>query len=388
MQTLKTAVVVVLLLVVFYGVYEMLNRPPSQPPKEVAEVVDESLIPPEIEIPAFDTPVTLPSASPPAVDLGAARSIPDSGPPASYAPPSALDARPYEPADTRSAEPRQPPAASRGATSPVPPPAVVPGSSHVQHNPYINQDIRNPAASDGSSDVQQIGVRAYERARKLCETQLEEGRYHDTLNTLSIFYKSQDLSPAEHAELLDLLDPLAAKVIYSTEHLVQPAHEVRRNETLMDVAEAYDVPWRLLQKINGIEDPRVLLPGSQLKVVTGPFRAEVDVEARELTLFLGRLYAGRFAISVGSDSQPIAGDFKILDKLEDRDYFAADGRKIPAGDPSNPYGKVWMDIGRECAIHGSPPNGQDQRGCISLSPLDADDVSSILSIGSTVRIYR
>ncbi|MBM4090867.1 MAG: LysM peptidoglycan-binding domain-containing protein [Planctomycetes bacterium] len=258
----------------------------------------------------------------------------------------------------------------------------------MQHNPYINQDIRNPAASDGSSDVPRIGVRAYERARKLAQTQLEEGRYHDVLNTLSIFYKSQDLSPAEHAELLDLLDPLAAKVIYSTEHLVQPAHEVRRNETLMDIAEAYDVPWRLLQKINGIENPRVLLPRSQLKVVTGPFRAEVDVEARELTLFLGRLYAGRFAISVGSDAQPVAGDFQILDKLEDRDYFAADGRKIPAGDPSNPYGKVWMDIGRECAIHGSPPNGQDQRGCISLSPRDAEDVSSILSIGSTVRIYR
>ena len=32
MQTLKTAVVVVLLLVVFYGVYEMLNRPPDAPP--------------------------------------------------------------------------------------------------------------------------------------------------------------------------------------------------------------------------------------------------------------------------------------------------------------------------------------------------------------------
>ena len=36
MQTLKTAVVVVLLLVVFYGVYEMLNRPPDAPPEEVA----------------------------------------------------------------------------------------------------------------------------------------------------------------------------------------------------------------------------------------------------------------------------------------------------------------------------------------------------------------
>ena len=37
MQTLKTAVVVVLLLVVFYGVYEMLNRPPDETPTAVVE---------------------------------------------------------------------------------------------------------------------------------------------------------------------------------------------------------------------------------------------------------------------------------------------------------------------------------------------------------------
>ena len=38
MQTLKTSVIVVLLLVVLYGVYEVLNRPPDKPPKEIAEV--------------------------------------------------------------------------------------------------------------------------------------------------------------------------------------------------------------------------------------------------------------------------------------------------------------------------------------------------------------
>ena len=42
MQTLKTAIVVVLLLVVFYGVYEMLNRPPVEVPPDVAELGPES----------------------------------------------------------------------------------------------------------------------------------------------------------------------------------------------------------------------------------------------------------------------------------------------------------------------------------------------------------
>ena len=52
MQTLKTAIVVVLLLVVFYGVYEMLNRPPDEPPPGVAELPE--LTQPEIDFGNLD----------------------------------------------------------------------------------------------------------------------------------------------------------------------------------------------------------------------------------------------------------------------------------------------------------------------------------------------
>ncbi len=203
-----------------------------------------------------------------------------------------------------------------------------------------------------------------------------------------MFYKSQDLTSEEQEELLNLLDPLAAKVIYSQEHLVTQPYEVRGNETLMDIAARFNVPWQLLQKINGIQNPRVLLPGTQLKVVEGPFIAEVDLKTQELTVFLGSLYAGRFPVSVGQDPVPFDGDYKVREKKEDRPYFAQGGT-IPADSPKNPFGKVWMDLGSEMSIHGSPPGGGDARlGCISLSPRDAEDVYSILSVGSTVRVLR
>jgi lipoprotein-anchoring transpeptidase ErfK/SrfK len=218
---------------------------------------------------------------------------------------------------------------------------------------------------------------------------LDEGKYHDALATLSVFYKSQDLTPDEQRALVDLLDPLAGRVIYSREHLVEPAYVVRRNESLGEIAARYNVPLELLQKINSVENPEVLVPGTELKVVSGPFRADVDLPAQELTLFLNGLYAGRFPITVGQDPQPVAGEFAIRQKQLDRDYFSIDGRKIAAGDPANPFGNVWLDLGREVFIHGSPMGGADaQRGCISLSPRDADDVYGILSVGSTVRILR
>ena len=291
----------------------------------------------------------------------------------------------------RSAQPVNPPATDGSAYPPPGQPTLsASGDPRLQNNPFLREDVRvrpGDSAPRTSHDVE--GARAYEQARKQAQQMLDEGRYHDALATLSVFYRSQDLTPDEHRALIDLLDPLAARVIYSREHLVEPAYVVRHNESLTEIAAQYHVPMELLQKINGIDNPEVLVPGTQLKVVTGPFRADVDLPSQELTLFLNSLYAGRFPITVGQDPTPAMGEFAVRQKQMDRDYFSIDGHKIAAGDPANPFGNVWLDLGREVFIHGSPLGGADmRRGCISLSPRDADDVYGILSVGSTVRILR
>ena len=68
-----------------------------------------------------------------------------------------------------------------------------------------------------------------------------------------------------------------------------------------------------------------------------------------------------------SDPAPVAGDFKIREKREDRDYFSMEGRKIPAGNPANPFGSVWLDLGREVCIHGSPTAAQIRSAAASAS---------------------
>ncbi len=68
MQTLKTAVVVVLLFVVFYGVYEMLNRPPDPPPGDVAAMEEMPFDPPEVQFgEATRSPLAEPAVSFPTV---------------------------------------------------------------------------------------------------------------------------------------------------------------------------------------------------------------------------------------------------------------------------------------------------------------------------------
>ena len=222
--------------------------------------------------------------------------------------------------------------------------ATLPPDPRLQSNPFFGEKVASSMDTPRSAGQGHVGARAYQNALKLAKSQIGAGDHAAALATLSVFFRSEDLTPEEHRELVDLLDPLAARVVYSREHLLERPYSVRRDETLADIAQQYNVPAPLLQKINGIENPNVLLPGSELKVVQGPFRADVDLKSQELTLFLDRLYAGRFPIALGIDPQPIEGQFQVRDKRPGKTFFSLDGRTIPEESPSNPFGalgSIW-----------------------------------------------
>ncbi|GAA5504772.1 L,D-transpeptidase family protein [Novipirellula caenicola] len=226
-------------------------------------------------------------------------------------------------------------------------------------------------------------------ALQLADEQYKSDQRKEALETLSLFYHTPNLPAAQRQELLSRLDPLAAEVIYSRRHLLEQPHRVGHHETLMQIAVKYEVPWQLLANINGIDDPITVLPGTELKVVRGPFRADVDLGKKEMTLFLGDLYAGRFPIAVGSDPQPRPGTFTVQDKQSERPFYGVSGSPIPANSPDNPYGSLWLDLGGQLCIHGSPyATRPSDQGCISVAADYADDLYGILTQGSSVTIRR
>lgn len=398
MQTIKTSVVVVLLLVVLYGAYDILTRPDQVPPPEVTAALNdtESLAPPDI---SFDPPVV---ASPdqtqtqisPANNFSQDNTIDTINNGYSFSDPDSIGEAPAIPITPE-------PPISRSVASDS---TQEQGSVDTEY--YDEPVLENPPRVASSYDHQstdsspgsvaelvttaptpRAGERAYLRVRAAAEKDLSDGHYREALAKLSIFYHSPDLSNEEHQELLNWLDPLAARVVYSRESLLAQPYIVNRSDTLMQIAAAYQVPWQLIQRINGVKNPEVLIAGTQIKIVPGPFRGEVRLQDSELTVFLGELYAGRFPVTFGQDPTPRAGDYLVRDKQTARDFFAVDGRTIPAGSPLNPYGHVWLDLGSDFCIHGSPdqPNTVPQ-GCIGLSPRDAQDIFSILSVGSEIKI--
>ncbi len=350
----------------------------AETPTPPASLASSITVPPTASVVNADATAALP-AEPPATG---------STPP--DAPEAAPSAWPAKPASyTEEAAPSASEAPAPAARNPENRPSAESAGNAAPNSPAGSVPTAPAPAGDSADDAGPSHRTSFDRVMQSAQSKINAGEWYQALFTLSLQCSNPDLSPADRQRLLDVLDPLAAKVIYSKEHLIEAPYDVRRGDTLNSVAQRYNVPWQLLANVNGLTDPEALAQGMQLKVIPGPFRAEVDVNGRELTLFLGRLYAGRFPISVGSDPSPAAGEYRVNDKQPGRTYYAADGRTIPVEDPRNPYGQIWIDLGGDVCIHGSPNADADARlGCISLSPADANDLYGILSKGSAIVIRR
>ncbi|MCD0462846.1 L,D-transpeptidase family protein [Roseiconus lacunae] len=439
MQTIKTAAIVVLMLTVLYGGYVSMTTPPEPLPEEIEEylvideggsssLIDDSFITGEMVPGTADDALSL--SQPPAglfEDAAAPPAVgPSPQPPTTatatemLAPPSQgnlslpntsfADLAPNEiPATPEREAPRALPPVDSAAPSITPGPAdsyastpnqfALPDPSSVagqfdssKGTPFAPPAESDSAASSTSANGQAGGDEAnlgLTNAIAAADELYQKGQLKEALATLSVFYGMPGISADQEQQLMGRLDPLAREVIYSRRHLLEQPYKVSGSESLVEIAKGYKVPWQLLANINGVDDPVTVLPGTELKMVRGPFRADVDLNGKVMTMFLGDLYAGRFEIEVGKEPSPTPGEFTVQDKQTSRTFYGPAGKTIPAGSPENPYGNAWLDLGGQLCIHGSSNTVKPtDDGCISVAGDLADDVFAILSQGSTVTIRR
>ncbi|QDV12140.1 Putative L,D-transpeptidase YkuD [Rosistilla oblonga] len=446
MQTIKTAVVTVLLLVVLYGAYVAINTPPVMMPDELQALVEQdglqiddgAIDVPEIEVPPFgdsfggtisstqngvvaslssDSPDSTgedsssdsdPLAALPPLNFGSDDSATtesesrddevSAAPLMTQALPKPADSSPAIAADPDQTYPETPmaglslsgPAGPAGDEAESVPSAEASlsdsGSGFQMPSDPNAAAAEQPAAETPSSD----SAAGIDNAIQTADRQVAAGELREALFTLSLFYGSPDLTDEQVQQLMPRLNALAGEVVYSRRHLIESAYRVQPGDTLQSIADARHVPVQVLANINGITDPASLVPGTELKVFTGPFRAEIDLSNSKLALFLGDLFAGAFAVKTGTSPSPVEGTFAIQAKQKARAYYGMDGTTFAAGDPRNPYGEFWIDLGDRLSIHGSPSMqpGVSGLGCIQMNTADARDVYGILSEGSSVTIRR
>jgi lipoprotein-anchoring transpeptidase ErfK/SrfK len=420
-NTLKPLLIAAVLAGIGYGVYVRINRGNDAPPPGAPESWDAA---PKVELPPTTATAGAPSWSGPG---GVAP--PFSNSPAATMPPSPSTSATVESAPPYAGGPAAPtgdevaggtsgignpgtgapemPAAQLGDPSranpfrqspagEVPPQSAAGGSVDPAAAPPYGADAADryrAAERSGQIPPTMPGANSeFALAIEAARHDLESGQLASALQKLSVWYDDSRLSPQEQQQLNQLLDQVAGTVVYSTQHLMEPPYEVQPGERLEDIAQRYSVPWELLAKVNGIDDPSGLRPGERLKVVRGPFSALVSLDKRQLTLLTASgAYAGRFNIGIGREHPPREGVFAVSDKVVNPVYHGAD-RAVSAGDQGNPLGLRWIGLGSELGIHGTnqPENigRTDLNGSISLGPRDVEDVFDILSVGSRVVIRR
>jgi lipoprotein-anchoring transpeptidase ErfK/SrfK len=386
-NSLKPFLILAVLAFIGYSVYCRVNVDPDDLPEEVAVGWE---VPVDVQLGSSDeAPTTTPNGDPVTPQRSFAESHTQS---------SAVAELPSAPPNDFAQQAR-----GRGYI----PETTPPNSSDISQNfaaPPSNtlptspaQDDRVGWSSQSPEAVPVVDPRSFAGQLPRIQQNLDCGRMKEGLAALSAFYFDAQLAPSERQQLNALLDQVAGSVVYSMQHHLEPPHVVAAGERLEDIAQKYNIPWRLLANINGISDPTALQPGEQLKVMRGPFNAVLSVEKRELTLWIGGNYAGRFPVGFGQRWPAREGDFRVGKKILNPDFHGM-GKDFKGDDPSNPFGGYWITL--EDPSNPSEPIGiqgtneqqyvgrSDLPGGITLGGRDIADVYGILSIGSRVTIRK
>ncbi|MCA9100246.1 MAG: LysM peptidoglycan-binding domain-containing protein [Pirellulales bacterium] len=263
--------------------------------------------------------------------------------------------------------------------------------------PQVNEFGRDAelASADGGSSPAAMGTAAgasgFAVAMTSIQAQLQRQQLADAQHALSQWYGDPSLSASEEEQLLALLDQLTGTVVYSRQHFLEPAYVTREGDTLESVAGQFNVPARLLANVNAVSETDPLPPGTELKVMTGPFAASLDLNSYRLTLWLGDRYAGRFNVGIGSEQPIEPREYVVETKITNPTYYGSE-LTIGKDDPTNPLGEYWIGLGGNVGVHGTidphSVGAPAKEGCVRLSERDIEDVFHILSIGSHVIVHE
>lgn len=422
MNSLKTIVVVTTLLAVGYGAHVFLSNPIPH-----AFVANESslaarsgdlpyFVKPTVDVP--DGPISLPPLEPanaanpgpqfadngpgrlplvkqptPEFDTSAAgrdgqlpNAMAPSNPTTLAANSQPIGAQPFLP------HPDQPIQATANV-SPMPS-----TESNLQRADQVTANLNPESGTAQRASHLDFGAQPSSRFEEIwmdAQSKLQQGQFVDVLLSLSMFYRDSSLSAEQKDRLIPLLDQLAGSVIYSGDVHMEAPYVVGAGETLESIAAAYRISPEFIMRSNQLMS-RQLAPGQRLKLVRGPFRAELSVSARELTIYAGRYYAGRFPVALGREFPTNLNLLEVSETLPAREYVdPRTGERIAAGDPHNPYGDNWIGLRssqnpelRNLGFHGcgAALGASDTRGCLSLNSQDVDDLRAILIAGSVVEV--
>ena len=204
--------------------------------------------------------------------------------------------------------------------------------------------------------------------------------------------------PGFRREVIALLNS-AADAIFTGRgtHPDAVVHTIASGDSLDRLARRHATTIEAIAGANRIKDPDKIMLGYDLKILPGPWSAEVDCGTYELKVFRNGGLFRIFTVGVGRDDLTPRGDFIIADRVVNPSWTVGN-REIPFGDPENVVGTRWMPLRAVAptppvdgiAFHGcwdeSGIGRSSSNGCIRLSNRDVEELYELLPINSKVTV--
>ncbi len=205
-------------------------------------------------------------------------------------------------------------------------------------------------------------------------------------------------NPGFRREVIALLNSAADAVFTGRgTHPDVVVHTIASGDSLDRLARRHATTIEAIAGANRIKDPDRIMLGYDLKILPGPWSAEVDCGTYELKVFRNGGLFRIFTVGVGRDDLTPRGDFVIADRVVNPSWTVGN-REIPFGDPENVVGTRWMPLRAVAptppvegiAFHGcwdeSGIGRSSSNGCIRLSNKDVEELYELLPINSKVTI--
>ena len=172
-------------------------------------------------------------------------------------------------------------------------------------------------------------------------------------------------------------------------------HVVKRGENLTSIARKYKINWRLIARLNGIEHPKVLREGQELKIVSG--EAEVLVRKSDFTLalFLDGILVKEYRVGIGEGDKTPTGRFTVETREVRPPWTPPGGTPIRYGEEGYLIGERWLGFKNQpgalgIAIHGTVDRDsigkKCSNGCVRLLNEDVIELYDFVGKGTKVEI--
>jgi len=262
-----------------------------------------------------------------------------------------------------------------------------------------------PVKSDPIADALATGL----------QWQKTPGKELDARGLLNRVYDHPLTTANQKAQARTALAELNKTTVFSTKvfdgDAIAYTYTVRQGDTLAALAKRSGCPMDLITQINGLKATG-LRAGSTIKLLRGPFHAQVNKAACTLEVFARdtdgtKTLLLHARVSVGKNNSTPEGNFRIADKAAKATWYppasmkAAHPNPVKWGEKGYPLGKdglfmrltgtepateKFKSIGLHSTSDQSSIGQARSSGCVRIGDKDVRQAYNLLTIGSDVKI--